>query len=82
MKKTGVIATFMLALLAALSLLIGSFGSGAVLAADSAPTACKQWEIKLVPAKPGKVEAGWEPISGILYGEGGEYGVLLKRCAA
>ena len=81
MKRTSVIATSALALLI-LSLLIWSLGSRPVLAADSVPAACKQWEIKLAPAKTGKVEAGWEPISGILYGEGGEFGVLLRKCAA
>lgn len=81
MKTTSVIATTALTLLVILSLFIWSLGSGPVLAANSAPMGCKQWEIKLVPAKAGKVEAGWEPISGILYGEGGEMGVLLRRCA-
>lgn len=82
MNKTSMLATSALALLAIVSLLIWSLDSRPVFAANSAPTDCKQWEIKIAPAKAGKVETGWEPISGILYGDGGEFGVLLRRCAA
>jgi ABC-type phosphate/phosphonate transport system substrate-binding protein len=70
---------FVASLLVAVFLLTGSVPSRSASATPSA--SCKQWEIKLVPAKNGKVEAGWEPISGSLYGEGGDFGVLLRRCA-
>lgn len=67
-------------LLVALSLLTWLLAARPVFAAPPAQVGCKQWEIKFVPAKAGKVEIGWEPISGSLYGETGEFGVLLRRC--
>jgi hypothetical protein len=81
MKNARMTVLFVLSLLAALSMLTWSLAARPVFAAAPAEVGCQQWEIKLVPANTGKVDVGWEPISGILYGEGGEYGVLLRRCA-
>jgi hypothetical protein len=81
MRNARVTVLFGLPLLVALSLLIWSLAARPSFAAPPAQVGCKQWEIKFMPPKPGKVEIGWEPISGVLYGEGGEFGVLLRRCA-
>ena len=81
MRNTKVSLLLALAILAVLVLLTLSLGARPVFAATSSPADCKQWEIKIVPAKGGPVDAGWEPISDALYGAEGEYGVLLRRCA-
>jgi hypothetical protein len=56
----------------------------------STTSKCESWVIAIIPV-PAECSLttqgptcqppeGWEPVSGILYGEGGSPGVLLRRC--
>ncbi len=56
----------------------------------SAPLECDRWVIAIIPV-PGECSLtaqsprcqppeGWEPVSGVTYGEAAESGVLLRRC--
>jgi hypothetical protein len=63
---------------------------GRFVAEASTPTACDRWVIAVIPIPadcslttqaPGcQPPEGWEPVSGVIYGEDGRSGVLLRRC--
>lgn len=63
----------------------GSFNANA-----NPTTGCDRWIIAIIPvpddcsyttpAPSCQPPEGWEPVSGVIYGEGGQSGVLLRRC--
>lgn len=65
----------------------GSFNANA-----SPASGCDRWVIAIIPAGDEcslaeqaagcQPPEGWEPVSGMVYGDGGKFGVLLRRCVA
>lgn len=63
----------------------GSFGANA-----NPATGCDRWIIAIIPVPDDcsyttpvpscQPPEGWEPVSGVIYGEAGKSGVLLRRC--
>jgi hypothetical protein len=73
----GIVAGFCFGI----ALLLGDTPSTSKQAWAASSAACKQWEVNMFPATPGKIEPGWEPISSVMYGKGGTFGILVRRCA-
>jgi hypothetical protein len=59
-------------------------------ASETPDSDCDRWVIAIIPTPDGctvttqgadcQPPDGWEPLSGITYGEGQQSGVLLRRC--